>query len=418
MELGKYSIGMGDRFGQEGEAQLKAILIAKEKGVEISPVWNKSMREHSIVHSVPDDIRAEADAAVKALGFTEPYFVDADHINLSNVDGFIAPSNFFTLDVSDYIGKPTPEQELDNMVSDLSFLCGKLHIEGIQESFEIDKKKIKEGISKYVLAVKEAGKIYNHIKSKKGTTPFIPEFSIDETDAPQSPLEMLFVLAAIAKLSVPIQTVAPKFIGRFNKGVDYVGDVGLFTKQFEEHVLVLNHAIKNFGLSKSCKLSVHSGSDKFSLYPIIKKIIKRHNVGLHLKTAGTTWLEEVNGLALSGGEGLAVAKEIYIRAFLRFDELCGPYKTVIDITPSKLPAVEEVKNWSSEKYVNTINHDQSCKDFSTDFRQFIHVSYKIAVELGVRFTEALKNNRKIIAKSVNDNLFVKHITPLYLEKQA
>ena len=109
MKLEKHSIGIGDRFGRQGKAQLNAIIKAKQNGVDIAPVWNKSYREHSIVGTNPADVRAKADAAVKALGWAGSYYVDADHINLSNVDSFIEPSNFFTLDVADYIGKETQQ---------------------------------------------------------------------------------------------------------------------------------------------------------------------------------------------------------------------------------------------------------------------------------------------------------------------
>ncbi|MFA6702764.1 MAG: tagaturonate epimerase family protein, partial [Dysgonamonadaceae bacterium] len=102
---------------------------------------------------------------------------------------------------------------------------------------------------------------------------------------------------------VQVQTIAPKFTGRFNKGVDYVGDLDQFAKEFEEDVLVIDFGVKEFGLPQELKLSVHSGSDKFSIYPIMAKVIKKHDKGLHLKTAGTTWLEEVIGLSMSGGEG-------------------------------------------------------------------------------------------------------------------
>ena len=104
MKLGKYSFGVGDRFNHQGKAQLKALIEATRKGIEVTPVWNKSNREHNIVHSEPQGTRAEADEAVKTLGWQGAYFVDADHINLTNVDRFIAHSDFFTLDVAMYIG--------------------------------------------------------------------------------------------------------------------------------------------------------------------------------------------------------------------------------------------------------------------------------------------------------------------------
>ncbi|MGQ9663492.1 MAG: tagaturonate epimerase family protein, partial [Kiritimatiellia bacterium] len=93
LELPPFSMGIGDRFGQQGKAQLQAFVLAKERGIEVAPVWNKSFREHSLVGTVPADVRREADAAVCALNWNGPYFVDADHIGLPNVDSFIEASD-------------------------------------------------------------------------------------------------------------------------------------------------------------------------------------------------------------------------------------------------------------------------------------------------------------------------------------
>src|SRR5688500_12555145 len=98
--LGKYSFGMGDRFAHQAEAQLRACLLAAERGVSIVPVWNKSNREHVTIGSEPSSVRVAADAAVRKLGWKAPYHVDADHINLGTVDRFIEPSDFFTIDVA------------------------------------------------------------------------------------------------------------------------------------------------------------------------------------------------------------------------------------------------------------------------------------------------------------------------------
>src|SRR5262249_15231440 len=140
------------------------------------------------------------------------------------------------------------------------------------------------------------------------------EVSMDETDAPQTPPELLIILAAFADEGIPAQTIAPKFTGRFNKGVDYVGNVAQFEKEFSEDLAVIALAVKNYGLPANLKLSVHSGSDKFSIYPAIRRGIGKFNAGLHIKTAGTTWLEEIIGLAEAGGSGLTLAKEIYAEA--------------------------------------------------------------------------------------------------------
>ena len=331
MELGKYSFGTGDRFAHQGEAQLQGSILAKEAGVELTHVWNKSFREHKTVKSDPSSVREEADAAVKALSWNGQYLVDADHINMDTVDGFVAYSDFFTLDVADYIGKEVSKVEIDEFVRKYSIYKGELRIPGIETPFQIDEAFLKKIASTFLFAANEAGKIYRRIAELKGNEDFIAEVSMDEVEDAQTPAELFFILAAIADAGIPAQTIAPKFTGRFNKGVDYVGDVDQFSREFEEDILVIQQAINEFGLPKNLKLSVHSGSDKFSIYKPIRELTKKHDTGVHVKTAGTTWLEELIGLAEAGDEGLELAKTIYSKALSRFDELTGPYATVIDV---------------------------------------------------------------------------------------
>jgi hypothetical protein len=414
MELGKYSFGTGDRFAHQGIAQLQGSILAKEAGVELTHVWNKSFREHKTVKSDPSSVRTEADAAVKALGWTGQYLVDADHINMDTVDGFVPYSDFFTLDVADYIGKEVDKTEIDGFVSKYYGYVGKLKIPGIETPFDIDEEFIKKIGATFLYATKEAGKIYRRIAELKGNEDFIAEVSMDEVDDPQTPAELFFILAAIADAGIPAQTIAPKFTGRFNKGVDYVGDVNQFAKEFEEDILVIQHAIKEFNLPKNLKLSVHSGSDKFSIYKPIRELTKKYNTGVHVKTAGTTWLEELIGLAEAGDEGLELAKSIYAKALGRFDELTGPYATVIDVQIEGLPTVEEVNSWSGEKFANTLRHDQSNSDFNLQFRQLLHCGYKVAAEFGETYFNALDKYQDIIAKNVTENIFERHIKPLFI----
>ena len=414
MILEKYSFGVGDRFGHQAKAQLNGMIKGKSAGVAITPVWNKSNREHSIIHTVPMDVRKEADAAVKAMGWSGTYHVDADHISLKNVDGFIEASDFFTLDVADFIGKAADEKDVAGFVSKYKKYAGALSIPGIAEKFDITQERLETIARKYLMGVKEAGKIYRHVAKAKGEGNFITEVSMDETDQPQTPVEMFFILAAIADEGIPAQTIAPKFTGRFNKGVDYVGDVAQFAKEFEQDLAVIAFAVKEFGLSKNLKLSVHSGSDKFSIYGCINKAIKKFDAGLHLKTAGTTWLEELIGLAMAGGEGLEIAKKVYVGALGRFDELCGPYATVIDIDRNKLPSPEAVKKWSGEDYAQALRHDQKCAKYNPNFRQLLHVGYKVAVELGREYLDALEKYEAIVAKNVTENIYDRHIKPVFI----
>ena len=414
MVLEKYSIGIGDRFGHQGNAQLQAFLTAKQLGVDVVPVWNKSNREHIIIGTNPEDTRREADAAVKKMGWKGAYHVDADHIGLGNVDKFMAYSDFFTLDVADFIGKAPVDADLHAFEQTLAKYIGKLNIPGVQRDITVTEDSLHKIGTKYLYAIKEAAKTYQHIKKNKGEGKFIVEVSMDETDAPQTPVEMFFILAAIALEGIPAQTIAPKFSGKFLKGIDYVGNPNAFAQEFEEDILVIAHAVNVFNLQKNLKLSVHSGSDKFSLYPHIRRVLKKHNAGLHLKTAGTTWLEELIGLAAAGGDGLAIAKDVYAQAYARIDELCKPYANVVEIDNSKLPQPLQVNSWTSQQFVSALQHDQKNPAFNIHLRQMLHIAFKIAAEMGARYTSALDNNEASVSASVTGNILNRHLKPLFI----
>jgi len=418
LPLGKISFGMGDRFGHQGKAQLRACVQATELGAEVIPVWNKSNREHGFMGTEPASLRAEADAAVKALGWKKNYHVDADHIRLETVDPFIVPSDFFTIDVADSIAKPAPADSVKRFAARHAELTGKISIPGLDQPIDISRADVERVADKFLLAAREAGKIYRHIAGAKGAANFITEVSMDETDSPQTPHELLIILAALADEKIPLQTIAPKFTGRFNKGVDYAGDLPQFEKEFNADLAVIAFAVKKYGLPPSLKLSVHSGSDKFSIYEPMRRALKKFNAGMHIKTAGTTWLEEVIGLAEAGGDGLAIAREIYAGAIGHVDEFCAPYASVIDIDQSKLPTARAVNGWSSEQFVSALRHDQKNPLFNPSFRQLLHVSFKIAARKGDRYLNALKKHEAIIARNVTENLFERHMKPLLLGEMA
>jgi tagaturonate epimerase len=414
--LAKYSIGVGDRFAHQSKAQLRACLQAAEKGIDVIPVWNKSHREHAIVGSQPASVRVSANAAVRELGWNKPYHVDADHIRLETVDGFLPSADFFTIDVAESIGQPAEPSTINGLIDRHPELNGRLEIPGIQGPFATTRADVENTAGKYLRAIQEAGKIYRHIAKAKGAGNFITEISIDETDNPQTPPELLVILAAIADEKLPIQTIAPKFTGRFNKGVDYVGNIEEFEKEFSDDLAIIAFATQKYGLPSNLKLSVHSGSDKFSIYAAIARSIAKFDAGLHLKTAGTSWLEEVVGLAEAGGQGLELAKEIYVKALDKLDALCAPYAAVIDIDARKLPPAEAVWRWSSEQYVAALRHDALCPSFNSHLRQLIHVGYKIAAQMGDRYLKMLDACESTISRNVTENLFERHMKPLFLSR--
>jgi tagaturonate epimerase len=414
MILEKYSMGIGDRFGQQGSAQLRSLIKAKKAGVDITPVWNKSFREHEIVGTAPEAVRTEADAAVKALGWTAAYFVDADHIGMKTVEAFVDASDFFTLDVADVTGRAADPDSIRKFVEACTPYTGSLKFSGVDASFPVDHDFLQYVAEKYLLAIQEAGRIYRYILSAKGNDRFITEVSMDETDAPQSPAELFFILAAIAREGIPVQTIAPKFIGRFNKGVDYVGNVSEFETSFVQHLAAIETATQEFELPGNLKLSVHTGSDKFSIYPLMGRALQRMDAGIHLKTAGTTWLEELIGLAEAGGEGLSMAKSVYRIAFGQLDELQAPYTAVIDIDPAALPEPDDAERWDGKTFAETLRHEPLCRSYNLHFRQLLHIGFKVAANMGDGFLDVLKANENIIARHVCENLFERHIKRLFM----
>jgi hypothetical protein len=415
MLLEKLSFGIGDRFAHQAKAQLRAFQMLAVQGVEVTPVWNKSHREHTTIGSQPPSVLGAAKQAVEELGWSAPFHVDADHIRLETVDAFLDTSDFFTLDVADFIGKSAPMAEVEAFVSRHPELVGTLSVQGIAQPFEGGRDDVSRIAAKYLVAVRGAGTLYRHIAARKGQGRFITEVSMDETDAPQTPSELLVILALLADEKIPLQTIAPKFSGRFNKSVDYVGDIEQFEREFNDDLAVIAHAVGAYDLPANLKLSVHSGSDKFSIYAPIRRALKRFDAGLHLKTAGTTWLEEVVGLAEAGGEGLALAKEIYANALEKREALCAPYASVIDVKIEALPLAEKVNLWSSEQFVAALRHDPQNPAFNPSLRQLIHVGYKIAAQMGERYLNALQSNEEVVGRNVTGNLFERHMKPLFLD---
>lgn len=411
IQLEKFSFGVGDRFGMQGAPLLKAIMKARDLGVQVVPVWNKSFREHQIIQTAPLSVREEADQAVQSLGYGGSYYVDADHVTEETVDDFIVSSDFFTIDVARYIGKK-PLQKIDP-IRDVMFreLGAVVDIHGCNDPVILSESIIDDFLERYYLAIVSAAELYRYLEKQKGAGRFIPEVSMDEVDTPQSPTDLLLILFLLAHFRVPVQTIAPKFSGRFNKGVDYAGDLMQFKHEFESDILVLKHSVSCFGMPANLKLSVHSGSDKFSIYPIIGELIRKHSCGIHIKTAGTTWLEEVIGLCLGDAHSLSFVKNLYKEALDRKEELCAPYADVIAIDRAELPKnLDSLTGW---QLADMLRHIPENPAYNMHIRQLFHVGYQLAAKNLVPFTDLLKTHRNIISQQVEENIYERHILRLF-----
>ncbi len=413
MILEKYSLGIGDRFGREGNAQLAALSRARGIGIDVVPVWNKSHREHTIIGTVPSDTRAEADAAVRESGWKHSYYVDADHISAGNVGLFLESSDFFTIDVADWIGITPPAGEAEEFLRRMQPSLGEIPLPGVAKKITLSRGSLNAFVARYYLAVRKAAGVYHRIADRKKSDECVIEVSFDEAEVDQSPEELFLILAALAQEGIPVQTIAPKFGGKFLKGVDYVGDIDAFGRQFDIDLAVIRFAREHFDLPASLKLSVHSGSDKFSVYPAIHQMVQKHDTGLHIKTAGTTWLEELIGLAAGGGEGLAFAKYLFAESLRRYDDLVKPYLAVVDIALERLPSPEAVNRWTGDEFAEAIRHDKTSPRFNSDLRQLLHVGYKIAAEHRSQFDQLLDENRAAVEHNVTENLYRRHILPLF-----
>ncbi len=405
----RYSLGAGDRFGRQGAAQIAAFRKAKERGVDVAIVWNKSNREHLLTGTDPAGQYAAAAGAVRETGWDGPWHVDADHIGLATVDRFAPHCDFFTIDVADFIGRSATPEAIAAFTAKHADLPAAPGIPA-----RLDAAAIRAAAARYLHAVDETARTYRRICELRKGDDFVTEVSMDETAIPQTPAELIVILAALADAGVPAQTLAPKFSGRFNKGVDYVGDVAAFLREFEADVRVAKWSALAFGLPENLKLSIHTGSDKFSLYRGMGEIIRREGAGLHLKTAGTTWLEEIVGLAESGGDGLTMAKEVYRAAYDRFAEVVAPYVEVIDIDQKKIPSPGEVDRWEGPALVAALRHVQSDRRFDPGMRQLVHVAFRVAAAMGERYYEALERHQAAVSRNVTVNLWERHLVPLFI----
>ncbi len=283
------SFGFGDRLGLATPGHIAAV-----KGTKFAPIFaQQSVRENARTGRTPQQVLDDAKRAVEAAKWDAPWGADADHLKtVADLPPFVAAGyTFFTVDPGAHVDNaadtdPLPVLQEKAGGTDLDQLSDRyLRPAGKQPWGEFDPQKLLRAEVKYGQAIRHTVGMYRRLSQMKDNFDF--EVSVDETDSPTTPLEHFFIASELTWQGVRFTSLAPRFIGRFEKGVDYIGDLSALDAELAKHSAVTAH----FG---TYKLSLHSGSDKFSVYPLISKHWGEH---LHVKTAGTSYLEALRTLA-------------------------------------------------------------------------------------------------------------------------
>ena len=294
------SIGMGDRLGLATPGHIRAIRGTGMLGV----LAQQSMREMGRTQRTPENVIDAATWGVLQEGHKDGFGADGDHLQkLEDLDVTV-PAGFtmFTIDPGAHVNgnadAMTPAElsrayeTLD--FSSLAITSGELRMMYVSRNFKLadgskldfDEVSLMRAAVKYGHAIAHVARMYNRLVAMRGEA-FELEVSVDETQTPTSPAEHYFFASELRRLNVKWVSMAPRFVGRFEKGVDYIGDLSAFRESFARHVVVM----RTLG---PYKMSIHSGSDKFSIYPIIAELAGDL---VHLKTAGTSWLEALRAVA-------------------------------------------------------------------------------------------------------------------------
>jgi hypothetical protein len=285
------SFGFGDRLGLATPGHIEAV-----RDTKFVPIFaQQSVRENARTGRTPQQVMDDARRAVTSAKWEAPWGADADHLKtLEDIPPFVEVGyTFFTVDPGEYVDNAADTDSLEVLkqkVTGLNWdelLALYLNGNGEQAWGQFDTESLMRATVKYGKAIRHAVTMFKRLSEMMDSFDF--EMSVDETDAPTTPLEHFFIASELTRLGVKFTSLAPRFIGRFEKGVDYIGNLDALDAELAKHAAVTAH----FG---SYKLSLHSGSDKFSVYPLIA----RHwGERIHVKTAGTSYLEALLVLAKS-----------------------------------------------------------------------------------------------------------------------
>jgi len=351
----KPSFGTGDRLGIATPAHLQAF-----QGKDVFPILaQQSVREMARTERNWQKVLDDTIWGCFEAGYIGPFGADADHVKKIKELEEAADCGYtmFTLDPSDFIRndiKKLGKQELDQLYNQIpdskeikKLYLGKSYKVNGQELI-FDEKSLKEIILTYSEALNHVVECYEFLKSHKKSD-FDLEISVDETPTVTSPLAHLFIVLELQRRGVDFQNLALHFLGDWQKGIEYIGDIEQFAREFSLHAAIA----KNIG---GYKLSLHTGSDKFSVYPIFAQ----ETDGLcHIKTAGTSWLEEAKVIAIKDP---VLYREIHRFALKNFEKDRASYNLTTDL--SRVSNIDEL---SDEQLVDLFN--------KPDSRQLIHITY-------------------------------------------
>jgi len=359
----KTAVGTGDRLGIATPGHIRAV---RGTGVVVFPA-QQSIREMTRTHRSARQVMDEACWGVLEEGWGEGFGSDADHLkNTTDIDTCVAAGfTMFTIDPGDHVDDSADALEggalgerfeavdsdaLETTAADLrrEYLSGAVTLAG-DVKLEPDEEMLARAAVKYGAAVAHTAAMFRHVAGAMGERAFELEMSVDETETPTTTFEHYFVARELSRLGVKWVSLAPRFVGEFEKGIDYRGDVKRFANSFAGHVAVM----REFG---PYKISIHSGSDKFSIYPVMAELAD----GLvHLKTAGTSYLEALRVIAHMAPE---LFREILEFAFERYDTDKASYHVSAD--PGKVKRPADLKDRALPKVLD-----------GDDGRQLLHVTF-------------------------------------------
>jgi hypothetical protein len=397
------SAGFGDRLGLATPGHIRAIRQVDETAQSVAPIFaQQSVRENARTGRSPQQVVDDATWGLLQEGWRQPWGADADHLKTpAAVEPFVAASyTFFTIDPSDHVddGAHTASAaELESKVRALDWQ----DLEDTQQDLEsrysdapFDREALWRAAAKYGRAVAHTTGMYRHLASRMENRAFELEVSVDETDTPTSLAEHFYIASELRRRKVPFVSLAPRFVGSFEKGVDYIGDLDTFAREFTRHAALA----RELG---PYKLSLHSGSDKFSIYGIAARLTRTGASTLpgaliHLKTAGTSYLEALRTIA-------QVDSSLF-REILTYARECYETDRATYHVSAQLSRVPKQESLSDAELPGLLEQ--------FDSRQVLHVTYGSVLDrFGDRLQVALRLNEGTYGDLLESH-FARHLAPI------